>query len=152
MSHQRHRVVARLHTDPRRRFRHCRRLVAQRLEQTQHAVRARRGAEQHRADDAFAQFLGQVVKYLVARRLHVLEQLLHQLVVVIGKRLEHRVARFLLTVAVLAGKLDDLGRGVLFVDIGAFEREIDETGDDVVSPDRNLPQQQMARARPAAAA
>ena len=43
----------------------------------------------HRTDETVAQFLGQIVEDLVARRLHVLEQLLHQLVVVVGQRLQH---------------------------------------------------------------
>ena len=51
------------------------------------------GAEQHRADQAVAQFLGEIVEHLVARRLDVLEQLLHQLVVVVGERFQHREAR-----------------------------------------------------------
>ena len=99
-------------------------------------------------DQALAQFLGEIVEHLVARRLDVLEQLLHQLVVVIGQRLQHGEARFLLAVEVVALELDDLGRRVLLVDKGALEREIDEAGDDVAVPDRNLPQHQRhARGR-----
>ena len=99
-------------------------------------------------DQPLAQFLGQIVEHLVARRLDVLEQLLHQLVVVIGQRLQHGEARFLLALEVFALELDHFGRRVLLVDMGALEREIDEAGDDVAVPDRNLPQQQRhARGR-----
>ena len=82
--------------------RHARRFVAQRLQQPQHAVGAGGDADQHRADQAFAQFPGEIVEHLVARRRDILEQLLHQLVVVIGERLQHREARFLLAVEILA--------------------------------------------------
>ncbi len=148
LEHQRHRVAAGLDAEPRRGLGDARRLVAQRLQEPQHAVRAGGDAEQHRADLALAQLLGQIVEHLVARRLDVLEQLLHQLVVVVGERLQHREARFLLAARILALELDDLGGGVLLVDIGALQREIDEAGDDVAVPDRNLPQQQRhARGR-----
>ena len=40
---------------------------------------------------------------------------------------------------------------MLLVDEGAFEREIDEAGDDVAGEGRNLAQQQLRRATPAAA-
>ena len=142
LEHQRRRVVAGLDTETRGGFSDAGCFMPQRLEQTQHAVRADRGAEQHRANDAFAQFLGKIVEDLVARRLNVFEQLLHQFVVVIGQRLQHGEARFLLAVLVLAGQLNDLGGGVLFVDKGALQREIDEAGDDFVFPNRNLPQKQ----------
>ena len=141
-------IVAGLGAEARDGLRHAGRLVAQRLEQAQHAVRAGGDAEQHRDDQPLAQFLGEIVEHLVARRLDVLEQLLHQLVVVIGQRLQHGEARFLLAIALLAGELDDLGRRIFLVDMGALEREIDEAGNDVAVPDRDLPQQQRhARGR-----
>ena len=56
-------------------------------------------------------------------------KLLHQLVVVVGERLQHGEARGLLAVERVAFEhLDDLGWRVLAVDEGALEREIDEAG------------------------
>ena len=146
--HQPRRVIAGLDAEALRGVGDGRRLVAQRLHQPQHAIRARRAADQHRTDDALAQFLGEIVEHLVARRLHVAEQLLEQFVVMIRERLQHGEARFLLAVAVLAGEFDHFGSGVLLVDMGALEREVDEAGDDGAVPDRNLAQQQRnARGR-----
>ena len=116
--------------------------MPQRLEKPQHAIAAGGNAKQHRAHDTVAQFLGEIVEHFVARRLDILEQLLHQLVVVIGERLQHREARFFFAIEVIALQVDDLRRRVFLVDIGALEREIDEAGDNIAVPDRNLPQQQ----------
>jgi hypothetical protein len=90
------------------------------------------------------QFLRQVIEDLVARGLDVLEQLLHQLVVVIGQRLEHRETRGLLSVERVAFERYHFRGRMLLVDEGPFEREIDETGDDLPGKGRNLPQQQLA--------
>jgi hypothetical protein len=70
-----------------------RRLVPQRLQQAQDAVAVLGRAQQHRHDQALAQVLGEIGEHLVARGLHVGEQLLHQLVVVVGELLEHLEAR-----------------------------------------------------------
>ena len=124
------------------------RFMAQRLHQPQHAVLAHRGAEQHRTDQAFAQFAGEIVEHRVARRLDILEQLLHQRVVVIGEFLQHREAGFLLAVEIAAFQRDDFGSLVLAIDEGALQRQIDEAGDQVAVPDRNLPEHQRhARCR-----
>ena len=117
-------------------------LVTQRLEQPQHAVGAGRDPDQHRTDEAVALLLGEIVEDLVPGRRNVLEQLLHQLVVVVGQRLEHVEAGILLAAQVVAFERDHLGRHVLLVDEGALERQIDEAGDDLVLPDRNLAQHQ----------
>ena len=122
--------------------RHAGRFVAQRLHQAQHAVLAQGGAEQHRTDHPFAQFAGEVVEHRVARRRNVLEQLLHQRVVVIGELFQHREAGFLLAVEIAALQRHDFGGLVFAVDEGAFQREVDETGDQIAVPDRNLPQYQ----------
>jgi hypothetical protein len=122
------------------------RLVAQRLQQPQHAVGAGRRAHQHRTDQAVAELLRQVVEDFVLRGLDVAEQLLHQLVVVIGERLQHREARGLLAIDHVGFERNHLGGGMLLVDKGAFEREIDEAGDDVALEGRDLAQQQL-RAR-----
>ena len=136
-------VAARFHAEPLRGFGDARRFVAQRLQQPQHAVGAGRGAHQHRAHQAVAQFAGEIVEHLVARRLDVFEQLLHQLVVVVGERLQHREARGLFAIGDVAFERNDFGRSVLLVDKGAFQREIDEAGDEVAGEGRDLPQDQL---------
>ena len=119
------------------------RLVAQRLQQPQHAVRARRRAHQHRTDQPLAQFARQIVEHLVARRLDVFEQLLHQLVVVIGERFQHGEARGLLAIGHVAVERNDFRGGMLLVDKGALQREIDEAADDIAGECRDLPQDQL---------
>ncbi len=99
-------------------------------------------SEQDRADETVAELLRQILEYLVARRLHVGKQLLHQLVVVVGKLLQHVEARLFLPLGHRLGELDDLGRRVVAVDEGAFRGEIDEARGDAVLPDGNLPQYQ----------
>ena len=146
LEHIGERIAAGLDAEPLGGRRDVGRFVAQRLHQAQHAVGAGRGAHQHRADQAVAQFLRQIVEHLVLRRLDVAEQLLHQLVVVIGQRLQHGEARGLLAVDDVAFERHDFGSGVLLVDKGALEREVDEAGDDVAVEGRNLAQQQL-RAR-----
>ena len=114
--------------------------MPQRLHQPQHAVLARRRAEQHRADQAFAQFAGEIIEHRVTRRLDILQQLLHQRVVVVGEFFKHREPRFLLAVEIAAFQGDDFGRLVFAINKGALQREIDKTFDQLAVPDRNLPQ------------
>ena len=121
----------------------ARRFVAQRLKQPQNPVGARRGPHQHRTHQSFAQFPGEIVKNLVARRLDVFEQLLHQLVVVVGERLQHGEARGLFAIGQLAFQRHDLRCGVFLVDKGAFEREIDKAGDQIAGESRDLPQDEL---------
>src|SRR5713101_6675834 len=121
---------------------HTGRFMAQRLHQAQHAILAHRGAEQHRTDQSFTQFAGEIVEHRVARRRNILEQLLHQRVVVIGELFQHREAGLLLAVEITAFEGYDFGRLVFAIDEGAFQRQIDETRDQLAVPDRNLPQHQ----------
>jgi hypothetical protein len=116
--------------------------MAQRLHQAQHAVLADRRAEQHRADQALAQFAGEIVEHGIARRLDVFQQLLHQRVVVVGEFLQHGEARFLLAVEIAAFQRHHFRRLVLAVDEGALQREIDEALDQLAPPDRDLAQHQ----------
>src|SRR5262249_7458774 len=132
----------RVYSQSLRRFADARRFMPQGLHQAQYTITASRSAEQHRTNDPVTQFLGEIVEYLVARRLDVLEQLFHQLIVMISQRLQHRETRFFLAIEIFAFQLDDFRGCVFFVDIGAFEREIDEAGNDIAVPNRNLPQQQ----------
>ena len=81
---------------------------------------------------------------------HVGEQLLHQLVVVVGELLEHGEARFLLALLDVRRHLDHLARRCGAIDEGALEREIDEAGGDAVLPDRDLAQHQRLASLPAA--
>ena len=85
-----------------------RRFVTQRLHEAQHAVGAGRDAHQDRADEAVAKLLGEILEHAVARRRNVREQLLHQLVVVIGERLQHGEASILLAIEIVALELDHL--------------------------------------------
>ena len=78
------------------------------FKQPEDAMVVARRAEQHRADEPVAEFLRQVLEDLVARGRHVGEQLLHQLVVVVGELFQHVETRFLLTFRHGGGKLDDL--------------------------------------------
>ena len=105
--------------------------MPQRFQQPQHPVGARRGSHQHRADQTLAQFAREVVEHLVARRLDVLEQLLHQLVVMIGQRLQHRETGRLFAIGRIAFEPHHFGRGMLPVNKGALQREIDEARNDV---------------------
>ena len=79
--------------------------------------------------------------------LDVLEQLLHQPVVVVGERLEHGEAGLDLAGASSSSMSIDLARGVLAIDEGALEREVDEAGDDAALPDRDVAQHQRHAAR-----
>ncbi len=120
--------------------------MPERLEQAQNAVAILGRAEQNGADQPAAKFRREIVEHLVARRRHVLEQLLHQLVVIVGEFLQHREPRLFLAVRQGVGNGDHLARRVLAIDEGAFQREIDEAGDDVVLPDRHLAQHQRLAA------
>ena len=142
LEHIGQRILGRGHAEALGGLGHAGRFMAQRLHQPQHAVLAHGGAEQHRTDQPFAQFAGEIVEHRVARRLDVLEQLLHQRVVVIGELFQHREAGFLLAVEIAAFQRDHFGGLVLAVDEGALQREIDEACDQVAVPDRNLPQHQ----------
>ena len=118
------------------------RLMPQRLQQPVDAMAAFRRAEQHGADLALAQILGQIVEHTVARRLDVAEKLLHQLVVVIRQLLQHGKTGLLLTLGQFGGHVDDFTGRVLAVDEGPLQRQIDEAGCDAVLPDGDLPQHQ----------
>ena len=106
-----------------------------------------RRAEQHRADEPPAQVVGQIVENLVARRRHIRQELLHQLIVVVGELLQHMEARLLLALQHARRKLHDLRRRLRAVNVGALGSEIDEAGRDAVLPDRDLAQHERFGAR-----
>lgn len=116
--------------------------MTQRLEQATDAVLPRRGAKQHRTNLSLAQFTREIVEDGVARRRNVVEQLLHQCIVMIGEEFQHGEPRFLLAIEIAAVERDDLGSRLFAIDEGALKREIDEAGDEIAAPDRNLPQHQ----------
>src|SRR5258708_10601504 len=60
----------------------------------------------------------------------------------IGELFQHREAGFLLAVEIAALQRHDFGSLVLAIDEGAFQRQVDEAGDQVAVPDWNLPQHQ----------
>ncbi|MHC2402946.1 hypothetical protein ACVMGC_007490 [Bradyrhizobium barranii subsp. barranii] len=136
------RLLAGRHTETLCSFLDAGRLVAQGLHQAQHAVFTRGGTQQHGADLPLAQFAREIVEHRIARRLDVLEQLLHQRVVVIGELLQHREAGLLLAIEISAFERDHLGGLVLAVDERTFQREIDEALDQLALPDRDLAQHQ----------
>src|SRR5262245_8473216 len=148
LEHQRHSFVAGLDAQTLRSFAGPRRFMPKRLQKPQHAVAARGDTKKDRAHDAVTKLLREIIKDLVARGLDVLEQLFHEFVVMIGKRLQHCEARFFLAIEIDAFEFDNFRRRMFLVDVGPLKREIDEPGDDVTVPDRNLPQQQRgARSR-----
>jgi hypothetical protein len=144
LHHIGHRIIARFEAEALGGVGHPRRLMAQRLHQAQHAIGACRRPEQHGAYQAFAQLLGKVVEDLVTRRLDVLEQLLHELVIVVGKRLEHGEARRLLAVEGVSLQRNHFRARMLAVYECSLEREIDEAADRLAGKCRDLPQQQLA--------
>ena len=87
-----------------------------------------------------SQVLREVVKNLVARRLDVAKQFLHQRIIIISELFEHRIARFLFARQFARWQVDD-GRWRMFaIDERALEREIDEARCNAPLPDGNLPQ------------
>ena len=114
--------------------------VAQRLQHPPDAVIAFGRTDQHRHHQALREFPPEIAEDLFARRFDVGKQFFHQMLVVIGEPFEHREPRFLL--GVLVGDVDGFGRRVFAEGEGAFERQIDVTGHDLVFPDGNLAQQQ----------
>src|SRR5262249_35837527 len=81
-------------------------------------------------------------------RLDILEQLLHQGVIMVGELLQHRESRLFLTTLVVAFERDHFGCGMLAIDEGALEREIDKALDQVAAPDWDLAEHQRdARCR-----
>ncbi len=122
-------------------------LVAQRLQQSQNAIAVLGRPEQDRGDQALAELARQIGKDPVARRLHIVEKLLQELVIIVGEALEHGKARLLLVLHHVLGDLDDLARRLRAIDIGTLEREIDEALGGAVLPDRDLAQHQRPGTR-----
>ena len=106
---------------------HVRHFVAQHLQEPPDAVVAQRRTDENRHDQALLQVALQIVEYLIARRRNIGEQLFHQMLVVIGELFQHLEARFGLARLDLVVHVDQFGSGVLAIDIGALQREIDES-------------------------
>src|SRR5690606_22462171 len=118
------------------------RVVTQRLQQPAHAVAVGGRAEEYRRDQSIARFVDQVTKHGVAIGRHVGEELLHKLIVEIRELFEQMKTRLRLALGQILRNIDNLGWLALLVAIGPFKREIDETRDFVVLPDRNLTRDQ----------
>ena len=118
------------------------RVMADGLEQAQHTVAFLRRADQYRRHGAAAQVGGEIVEDRVLGRLDLLQQLLHQLIVMVGQGLQHGEACLEFACLVVARDLGDLALGVFAVDVGALQREIDRADDDAVLAQRYLAQQQ----------
>ena len=125
----------------------ARRLMPDRLEETADAVAVLGRADQHRTDQAGAHLDDEIGKDLLAFRLDILEELLHEAVVVVGELLEHGEAGFRLPRPGLVGHVDHFARRVLAVDEGALEREIDVAGDGSILIDRDVAEDEGSATR-----
>ncbi len=67
--------------------------------------------------------------------------------VIIGELLQHREARFLFARGGFAGQFDHFAFVMVAIDVGAFERQIDEARHRILFPNGNLAQQQRLLAR-----
>ena len=92
------------------------------------------------------QRLAQVGQDLLLRRLLVLEQLFHQLVVEIGQRLEHLATRTLLALPVLLRQRNTVGSGRLAVGVRLLGDQIDVADQSLALADRELVRQHWPRA------
>jgi hypothetical protein len=95
------------------------------LQKAQHAVPLLGGADQDRHGKTVTQVGRQVVEYLVAGRFLVLKQLLHQMIVVIGERLQHGEPGLDFPRLLVVRDLGDFAICKVAPDIGALQREID---------------------------
>ena len=75
---------------------------------------------------------------VVGRRLLLLEQHLHQVVVEVGERLEHLGARRLLALAIFLGQVDPVRRRAVVVAVGLLGHQVDVADQLVAAPDRIL--------------
>ena len=115
--------------------------MAQCLQQAADAIVAFRRSHQRRNEMAIAQFPGQFGEDGITFRLHIAQQIFHQMLIEIRELLQHLKACILFTVAHIAGQLQHLAWRVRAIDKGALQREIDIAGDDIAIPDGNLAQQ-----------
>ncbi len=122
-------------------------LVTERFQQAENSVAVFRAANQNRANQALAQVCRQIVEHMVVRRLHVRQQLRHEVVVVICELLQHVEAGVLFASRKTIGQRHDLARCMLAIDIGPLRGEIDEAGRNAVFPNWDLAQDQWSRRR-----
>jgi hypothetical protein len=120
--------------------------MAQGLEKARDPVAALGRADEHRHHMALLELPREVVEHQVPRGLDLGDQVLHQFVVVVGEALEHGVAGLALADVLPVRQVHHLARGMLAVDEGALQGEIDEAHRDAVPPDRDLAQEER-RAR-----
>ena len=101
------------------------RLALERLEEAARAHVLLGHAHEDGHDLVGLQGLLQVLDDLLGRRLLVLEQLLHQVVVEVGQGLEHLGARRLLALEVVVGEVDAVGGCAFVVGVGLLGDEVD---------------------------
>src|SRR5207253_973803 len=116
-----------------------RRLVANGFEQYPDAPRADRRPEQHRDTKIVARFAGEVLEHLLARRRLVHQQLLEQLVIMVGELFEHLRASLDLSIVELGRNFDPLRLLPGAILEGIFKGEVDKSADLLTIPDRDLP-------------
>ena len=142
LEHLRHRLAVRLDAEAGGRLLRARRLMAQCLPKTAGAVILGRGAEKHRHDQVLLKILGQVLVNFFLRGLHILEQLLEQLVVEIGELLDELGAGFGLAVPEVIRQRDQVGGLARAVMVGTLADEIDIAVDRLGGAQRHLAQDQ----------
>ena len=116
-----------------------RRFVAHRFQQPADTPGADRRAEQHRNAKIIPSLTGKVLQDFVARGRFVHQQLLEELVVMIGKLFEHMGTRLGLPRLKVGGNVDALRLLARTVLERIFEGEIDEAVDLFSVPNGNLP-------------
>ena len=130
--------ATRIHADPRRGHARIRGFLEQRLEQPADPHVAFGDPHEHRHDLIGAERLLQMTQDVVGRRLLLLEQHLHQVVVEVGERLEHLGARRLLALAIFLGQVDPVRRRAVVVAVGLLGHQVDVADQLVAAPDRIL--------------
>jgi hypothetical protein len=118
------------------------RVVAQRLEQPAHAESVERRTEEDRHDQPVGGLALDVAEHRLQVGNLVGQQLLEQVVVVVGEVLEHAEVRRALGRLQVVRDRHLLGRLAGAVLVGAVEREVDEPGDVFAAGDRDLPRDQ----------
>ena len=120
------------------------RLVPERFQQPRHAVAMLGAAQEDGADLAISQINAEIVEHAVARQLHVAENGLQKLIIIVGELFQHREAGFG-QFGQFGGEVDHFAWRMLAVDKGALEGQIDKAGGDAILPDRDLPEHQGQR-------
>src|SRR5271165_7374913 len=95
-----------------------RRLMPQRLQQAADSVAMLGRAKENRANLPALEFENEVREHLVAARHDIAQELLHEVVVIIGELFEHREALIRLELREAGRNGDHFARRMLAIDIG----------------------------------